>query len=264
MNQNPSYSTIDQCGRQVNMPRLPRRIVSVVPSQTELLYDLATEGEIVGITWFCVHPADRVKNATKVGGTKNLKIDEIRSLSPDLIIANKEENTREQIEELAKEFPVYVSDVYDLASALEMIRAIGKITGSSKNAETLAGQIEQAFTRLSVQKPANNRVLYLIWRKPWMATGGDTFISVMLKAAGFENAIGHQKRYPELSDQEIRELNPDQVFLSSEPYPFKEKHLAECRELVPQAQVRLVDGEMFSWYGSRLLKAAPYLEWLNG
>ena len=240
----------------------PERIISLVPSQTELLFDLDLKERIVGLTKFCIHPGDQVKSKKKVGGTKKLDIDLIRSLKPDLIIGNKEENDREQVELLMQEFPVWMSDIADLDDSLEMIAAVGQITGRSEKASSIAGQIKAAFTKLSrLQSGRKFRIAYFIWKNPYMVAGSDTFIDSVLRYAGWENAI-YESRYPELSDAGISASDPDMIFLSSEPYPFKEKHIAEFQEMCPAARIQVVDGEMFSWYGSRLLQAPAYLQTL--
>ncbi len=251
---------IDQLGREVEISRKPERIISLVPSQTELLFDLGLEERVVGITKFCVHPEEWFRIKTRVGGTKKLHFDVIRELNPDLIIANKEENNREDIEALEKDFPVWVSDVTDLDSALDMIRSVAAITDS--DASQLIDKIETGFAEL---QPLNSskRVLYLIWKNPFMAAGSGTFITDMLQRSGFENVVS-QTRYPELTEQQIIDLNPEVILLSSEPFPFKEKHIKELQEFLPNTTIKLVDGEMFSWYGSRLKYAPSYFSELIG
>jgi ABC-type Fe3+-hydroxamate transport system substrate-binding protein len=236
------------------------RIVSTVPSQTELLFDLGLDDEIVGITWFCIHPAEKVKSKTKIGGTKNLKLDVIRDLKPDLIIANKEENQREQIEALASEFPVYISDIFTLEDAYEMMQKVGELTGKNSESEELIERIKEAFLQIS-KAPKPFRTLYLIWKDPYMSIGKNTFIHHMLTdICGLQNVCSEELRYPELSIEQIKDLNPELILLSSEPYPFKEKHISELQEMLPQAKILLVDGEMFSWYGSRLKLVPGYLD----
>lgn len=251
--------TTDQLGRKFVLPQVPQRIVSVVPSQTELLFDLGLAGQVVGVTWFCERPAEQVKEKAKVGGTKNLKLEKILELEPDLIIANKEENEREQIEELAQQVPVWVSDVDDLPSALEMMRSVGHITGREEAAAELAQQVAERFQRLQpLQKPL--KTVYFIWRKPWMTIGADTFIHQVLHRCGLSNLFSNQIRYPEVDLQALKEQEPELLLLSSEPYPFKQPHLEELQAEFPQAQILLVDGQLFSWYGSRLLEAPEYLQ----
>lgn len=248
----------DMMGRQVQVPFPPKCIVSLVPSQTKLLADLGLDAEVVGITKFCVHPEAWFRNKTRVGGTKQLHLDRIRALQPDLIIGNKEENVKEQVEQLAEEFPVWMSDVTDFESALKMIESVGALVGRAEKGRELSAAIRRAFSSLRQNRPAV-RAAYFIWRKPWMVAGGDTFIHHMMALAGFENVFAHLKRYPEVGAAEVKAAQPDVLLLSSEPYPFKEKHLAEARALADNCRTLLVDGEMFSWYGSRMLMAADYL-----
>ena len=235
---------------------LPKRIVSLVPSQTELLYDLGLNEEVVGITKFCVHPHEWYRNKKRVGGTKSVHTSIIRDLTPDLVIANKEENTNEQVGELAAMYPTWVSDIKNVADAINMIESIGSLVNRVSEATAMAASIRQGFANLlKATKP--QRVLYLIWRNPWMCAGGDTFISDIITTIGWKNVV-EQHRYPEIRLDELCALNPTLILLSSEPYPFKEQHIAEIGLAVPDAKVMLVDGEMFSWYGSRMLKAIDY------
>jgi ABC-type Fe3+-hydroxamate transport system substrate-binding protein len=239
---------------------IPQRIVSLVPSQTELLFDLGLEEETVGITKFCVHPEEWFRSKTRVGGTKTINIDKITALQPDLIIANKEENVKEQIEALNAIAPVWISDIHNLDGALNMIQTIGKLTDRYEKAEIIAKLIQHRFTNLNLQGKKRLNTLYLIWRKPWMSIGSDTFIHHIMDRTSLENVCKGLARYPELTDEKIVKLNPELVLLSSEPYPFKEKHIDELQQLLPDAKIMLADGEMFSWYGSRLLHAPAYLE----
>ncbi|GAB4046308.1 ABC transporter substrate-binding protein [Spirosoma litoris] len=234
----------------------PKRIVSLVPSQTELLFDLGVGDQLVGITKFCIHPADKVKGKAIVGGTKTLNINKILTLQPDLILANKEENTREQIEALQQQYFVHLTDVATLPDALSMIRDVGALVGKQSEAETIATRIETSLCPLP-QAPRPS-VAYFIWRKPYMVAANDTFIHSMLEIAGFYNAFANQTRYPEITAEELQAIQPDLIFLSSEPYPFTESHLAEFTTICPLARIRIVDGELFSWYGSRLLRSSDY------
>lgn len=248
----------DMTGRVVEIPFPPKRIISVVPSQTELLYDLGLDEEVVGITKFCIHPDEWYRNKKRVGGTKSLHIDIISQLQPDLIIANKEENTREQIEELAALFPVWVSDIQTIDQGLQMITEVGTITGTQEKAREICSNIKAGFASLG-HTAAKKRVAYFIWRNPWMCAGGDTFISDVITTMGWENVLAGEARYPVIELYELAALQPDTILLSSEPYPFKDKHIDEIRAVLPNADIQLVDGEMFSWYGSRMQKAAVYL-----
>lgn len=229
-----------------------------MPSQTELLFYLGLDDEIAGITKFCIHPADKFKTHTKVGGTKQLDIDKIKSLKPDLIIANKEENERKQVEELMNICPVWISDISDLNGAIEMIERVGTLVGKSDEALALSNQIAQQFSNITIPY-SDLKTAYFIWRKPYMVAGQGTFIDDMLQKCGLVNVF-QQERYPEIDAEALIVANPDVVLLSSEPYPFKEKYIAELKVILPRATIQLVDGEMFSWYGSRLLYAQAYFE----
>lgn len=255
------------------IPHPPRRIISLVPSQTELLYHLGLDAEVVGITKFCIHPGHWFRHKTRIGGTKALHIERIKALEPDLIIANKEENDREQVKALMDAFPVWTSDIHTLDDALLMIREVGWITGRESPAIRLSEQIREQFDLLRASLPVNpvpRRAAYFIWRDPWMVAGGDTFINNMLQACGLENIFAGMPRYPVLTLPGLREAFKDVppagqlILLSSEPYPFKERHIDEIRTVLPGAQILLVDGEMFSWYGSRLLEAPAYFRQLFG
>ena len=239
---------------------IPKRIVSLVPSQTELLFDLGLEDETVGITKFCVHPNEWFRNKTRVGGTKTVHIDKVRFLQPDLIIANKEENVKEQVEVLSDIAPTWVSDIQTLDDALSMINHIGLLTRKEQEALKIIALIEEGFNTITNLKSSHHKALYLIWHKPWMSIGKDTFINDMLQKIGCDNVFANLNRYPELTDEAIKDSGTNLVLLSSEPYPFKEKHIALIQELLPEASIKLVDGEMFSWYGSRLIKAPSYFK----
>ena len=255
-------SVNDQMHRIVQVPANPQRIISLVPSQTELLHDLGLGDRVVGITKFCVHPESWFRNKPRVGGTKKVDIGKIRALKPDLIIGNKEENDKKDILALAAEFPVWMSDIRDLPGALEMIQHIGSLTGTVEQALEMTREIAVRFDSLVPLDPPLT-VAYLIWREPYMAAGQGTFVNDMLKHCGLVNVFDEgDARYPEVTDQELAEADPDLILLSSEPYPFKEKHIAEINMLCPGTPVRLVDGELFSWYGSRLLHAPTYLNGL--
>jgi ABC-type Fe3+-hydroxamate transport system substrate-binding protein len=253
----PLYT--DQLSRSIKISALPQRIISVVPSQTELLYDLGLREEVIGITKFCVHPEKWFETKIRIGGTKQLHIQKIKELRPDLIIANKEENKKEDIEELAKEFPVWISDVHDLSSAYAMINDIGKIVGKENESTSLIKNIASGFSKLSADQ-RKIRTTYLIWKDPYLTIGNDTFIHQMLSYAGFENIFSDKTRYPAIEVNEMIERNCELLLLSSEPYPFKQKHIDELQALFPATKILLADGELFSWYGSRMLKAPSYFQ----
>ncbi|WP_103864833.1 ABC transporter substrate-binding protein [Aquimarina sp. I32.4] len=255
----------DQLNREVVLSRIPTRIVSLVPSQTELLVDLGLSDCIVGVTKFCVHPATIRNEKVIVGGTKNINYDTIKKLNPDIILCNKEENTKEIVACLQKEYPVHVSDIFSLPEALDMIKQYGEIFDKQTEATVLITRIKSekvSFDTFIDNKP-QKRVAYFIWKKPWMVAGKDTFVDYILKMNGFVNVFGNKSRYPEITEKELILIkNVDLILLSSEPYPFSEKHLKELRNMT-NAEVILVDGEYFSWYGSRLVNAFSYFKTLH-
>ncbi len=253
----PIYT--DQLNRKVEVTEFPKRIISLVPSQTELLFDLGVGDNIVGITKYCIHPKKGVKKITKVGGTKDFDINKVIALKPDLIIANKEENYKEGIEQLEQKFPVWISDINDLKSSFEMISEIGKLVGKQKEAKNLVDKLNQDFKDLENINSERYKVLYFIWKDPFMIAGKDTFINDILERTNLENNTT-SNRYPILDEEKIKELNPQIILLSSEPYPFKEKHIQEVAQMLPNTYIRVVDGELFSWYGSRLSYSVEYLK----
>lgn len=250
----------DQLNRKIEIPFPPQRIISLVPSQTELLADLKLDNEVVGITKFCLHPDAWYSNKIKVGGTKKLNFEIIRQLQPDLIIGNKEENEQKQIEALMGQYPVWLSNVKTLNDALEMIFKTGLLTNRKSESEKIAGQIKLSFSQVKpVQRTIN--AAYLIWKKPIMTINRDTFIHDMMQHCGMKNIFArHEKRYPEIHPDALAAANPEIILLSSEPFPFSKKHIMEFESLCPNSKVMLVDGAMFSWYGSRLLKSVGYFE----
>jgi ABC-type Fe3+-hydroxamate transport system substrate-binding protein len=238
--------------------KLPRRIVSVVPSLTELLFELGLDQRVAGITKFCIHPESWYRTKTRIGGTKNLDIKKITELSPDLIIANKEENTKEQIEILKKDYPLLLTDIHNLDEAVKTISEIASITGTDKSGKIIINEIDSEFDRLKSYELAVQSCAYIIWNDPLMSVGGDTFISDILRHAGYKNVFGNKIRYPETSISELQKIKPEVILLSSEPFPFKEKHLYKMKEELIDSEIMLVDGEMFSWYGSRLKYSPAY------
>jgi len=231
----------------------PSSIVSLVPSLTELLFDLGLEEKISGRTRFCIHPEDRIINIPIVGGTKNPRIDKIKEIRPDLVIVNKEENRKEDIDKLKTTSEILLTDIESIEDALFTIYDIGKRCGAEKKAESLIRDIRKELDRIPDEPP--QRVAYFIWRDPWMTVGRDTYIHSTLKNCNLENVYGDQTRYPKTSMSELHRKNPELILLSSEPYPFKEKHQAEIQKEFSKSRVLLVDGEWFSWYGSRMLKS---------
>jgi ABC-type Fe3+-hydroxamate transport system substrate-binding protein len=238
-------------------PDKPLRIVSLVPSQTELLADLGLDSEVVGITKFCVHPQTWWRQKKRIGGTKTVDIPAVFALQPNLILANKEENVREQVLEMAAKVPTYVSEVGNLPTALHMIEEIGLLTQRQETASQLVSEIKEGFGRLMPMKPVLSAA-YLIWKDPWMTIGGDTFINHMMDQLGLSNIFADRLRYPSIDLQTLAEKSPEVLLLSSEPYPFAQKHVDQLQPLLPHTRIVLVDGEMFSWHGSRLRKAPDY------
>lgn len=235
------------------------RVISLVPSITETLFDLGLAAdEIVGRTKFCIHPKDLISKVEIIGGTKNLNLDKIKSLKPDLIIANKEENVKKQVEELMKDFEVLVTDIETLEDNDDLIEELGQIFGTEEKAQFFNHQITEIF---ELPKPERQlKVAYLIWKNPYMTVGGDTFISTILEELGFENLFKDQKRYPEVQLEDLKKA--DLIFLSSEPFPFQEKHINEIREVCVNQKIMIVDGEAFSWYGTHLAKCGEYYKGL--
>ncbi|MDH4474027.1 MAG: helical backbone metal receptor [Fluviicola sp.] len=251
-----SIITTDQMGRAVTIPFPIRRIVSLVPSQTELLIDLGLEELLVGVTKFCIHPAGMKERVGQIGGTKTVKIDQVIALKPDLVIGNKEENLQSDIEALEQHVPVWMSDIHDLETALDMIRQIGLLVEKEQISLQVIDSIRHKFNQLDQFKKSSEltKVLYLIWRKPYMAAGKGTFIDDCLTRCGWVNCVS-ETRYPEIDPTT---LQPDLILLSSEPYPFQERHIEELKAFFPSARIELVDGEYFSWYGTRMLGAPDY------
>lgn len=240
------------------------RIVSLVPSITELLYDLQLHEEVVGITKFCVRPHSWYKSKVRVGGTKTVDLDKVVALDPDLIIANREENDRQQIEKLSSRYDVWITNVHTISSALDMIRACGERTNRADLAQEIADSISEELRSYRADFTiADVPSAYFIWREPLMVAGGDTFIHHMMQQAGFDNVYVHHDRYPETDYEQLRSLSPQVLLLSSEPFPFKEQHRDTLQRAFPEARVVLVDGEIFSWYGSRMLQAPAYFRQLR-
>lgn len=253
----------DQLNRELLFEKRPQRIISLVPSQTELLVDLGLENQLVGVTKFCVHPKHLKKSKTIVGGTKNIKIEKIKILNPDIILCNKEENTEEIVGECSKICPVHISDIYTIEGSLELINMYGNLFDCTNKSNQLIDSINSQLTKfqLFIKNKKKLKVTYFIWKKPWMVVGNKTFINYLLKLNNFENKFQHKERYPKIDLKELQDL--DYIFLSSEPYPFKQKDIEELKEKTNCKNIIIVDGEYFSWYGSRLIKAFDYFKKLR-
>lgn len=254
----------DALNRKISLSAIPQRIVSLVPSQTELLVDLGLRKQIVGITKFCVHPEDFRKEKTIVGGTKQVHFDKIKELKPDIILCNKEENTLEMVQELEKIAPVWVSAISTVDDCCEIILSLGHIFSKNKTAAQLVNliQVEKKYFSDFIKNKPTLKVAYLIWKDPYMVAGNDTFINSLLELNNFKNIfLAKEGRYPEVTLEDLRQA--DLILLSSEPFPFHEKHISEIEEVAKNKKILLVDGEYFSWYGSRLLKAFTYFKELH-
>jgi len=247
----------DQLGRLLTIIDKPQRIISLVPSQTEFLIAIGLKGRLVGITKYCIHPAELVNEIPQIGGTKNPDITKIRALQPDLIIGNKEENRKEDIDDLSKEFPLWLSDIATLEDSYDMMLKLGSICDCKIPSEQIVAEIKSNWATIPYSEI--KEVLYFIWRKPYMLAGNDTFINSILQKIGFKNLID-QARYPDMDEVALKKLEPELVLLSSEPYPFKEKHIKEFEKLFPKAEIKIVDGEMFSWFGSRQVLCPDYIK----
>ncbi len=262
----------DQTGNFISIPFPPQRIISLVPSLTELLFDLGLTDEVVGITKFCVHPEQWFRNKTRIGGTKQLNLQLIESLKPDLVIAWRSGNSGVDIGKLeaVQQFcPVYCSDISNLQESYEVMEHLGFLTDRSDKATEFINNIQNSFKDLPVRaKPI--KATYLIWEEPYMTVGGDTFINHMMQLAGFENVFAAEKRYPVLTVEDLVKHDLEVVLFSSEPFPFKQKHIDAFMQKWMQQNshqqtpiLKTVDGELFSWYGSRTLYAADYFRKLR-
>lgn len=249
----------DALGREIEMPAPPQRIISLCPSLTQTLFDLGCGERVVGRTRFCIHPAQQVAQVTQVGGTKKVNFEKIAQLAPDIIFCVKEENTPEIVDTLAQQHTVFVWDVETLSAALQMITDLGEMTHTQGEAARIRYQIEESWGEFQGKIP-QRKALYFIWKEPYMIVGEHTYIHEVLNYMGIENAgeiFSH--RYPEITMEEIAAIKPELILLSSEPYPFQMHHIAAFQQIVPDAEVLIVNGEHFSWYGTGMLQAAPYL-----
>ncbi|MCG7501803.1 helical backbone metal receptor [Tenacibaculum sp. Mcav3-52] len=249
----------------MNTNKKYKRIISLVPSQTELLVDLGLEDNILGITKFCVHPTHLTKTKTIVGGTKNIKIDKIKELQPDIILCNREENTKEIVEACQQVAFTHVSDIFTLTDSIELISLYGSFFEKQIEAKKITNKLESKIIDFKkfIENKKSRKVAYFIWRNPWMVAASNTFINHLLELNKFENVYANKKRYPEVDIKNINKKKPELILLSSEPFPFKEKHILEIIEHTNNLTPILVDGEYFSWYGSRLLKAFDYFKELH-
>ena len=255
----------DQLNRVLLIEKTPKRIISLVPSQTELLCDLGLENSVVGITKFCVHPKRLKRTKSVVGGTKQIHLDKIKALEPDIILCNKEENTLAIVEELESIAPIHISDIFTIEDCLELITMYGALFNRKSESKIIISAIKekQQDFQAFVESQVSLTSIYFIWKNPWMIAANNTFINFLLELNKFQNSCSTLERYPEIKINSDAYKNVDLVLLSSEPFPFKENHVAELQPNFPNAKIILVDGEMFSWYGSRLTKAFDYFKSLR-
>lgn len=233
------------------------KIVSLVPSITEALFDLGlTENEVVGRTKFCIHPQDKIKNVPIIGGTKNINIEKIKALQPDLILANKEENVKDQVETLMDDHKVMVTNIDTIEDNYYLLKNLGKLFGKEDRAQLFNLKIYDVLNQAKLESPV--KAAYLIWKNPYMTIGSDTFIHRILSEIGFENIFKDKTRYPQITTEDLVEA--DVIMLSSEPFPFKEKHIEELQVFYPDKKIMIVDGEAFSWYGTHIAKCENYFK----
>lgn len=248
----------DHLGRLVEFSYPPKRIVSLVPGITDTLFSLNLQKEVVGRTRFCVHPKGLVDQVLKVAGTKDINLEKIRIVNPDLIFCEKEENTKEIVDQLEKEFPVFVCEIQSVHDVYKMIDDLGALTDRKREAESLRTKIAHGFDRLP--RFSGKRFAYVIWKKPYMVVGNHTYIDSVFQSIGFENAFStYAGRYPVVNEEDLQNAKLDYLFLASEPYPFKDSHREEFLDFLPEVPIKILDGEMF-WYGPRMVEAVKYFQ----
>jgi ABC-type Fe3+-hydroxamate transport system substrate-binding protein len=252
----------DQTGQHIVFESTPLKIISCVPSITEYLIEIGLKHAMVGRTKFCIFPKEAVKRIPTIGGTKKLNIAKIKTLAPDLIITNKEENTKTDVEQLQRLCNVYVSDIKNPKEAFDMMASLAQIMEKTNEFEQMKLEYEKKLVKLCPLKN-KHKCVYLIWQYPYMTIGGDTFINSMLELAGFTNIFENHKRYPVIENLEESLRDASHLLLSTEPYPFSENHVLQFKKNFPQIKVMLIDGSYMSWYGSRMIKAIDYLHNLN-
>ena len=259
---------VDASGVRVVLPRPPRRIVSLIPSITEILFALGLGEAVAGCTIFCTEPADGVAGKTRVGGEKDPKLELIRELGADLVVANVEENMREHVERLrAWGIPVYVTYPRTVADGIRLVRELGELTDAEARGSEIVHDLQARLADLRARRAgrARVRVFCPIWRHPYMTINGDTYVHDMLAECGGVNVFaGLPKRYPEVTLAEVAGVRPDVILLPDEPYRFRRAHLADFSPYpempaVRDGRVHLVDGKLLSWYGPRIARALDVL-----
>lgn len=259
----PFADITDALERRIVLAGPPKRIISLVPSLTDLLHELGLNDEVVGLTRFCERPEDWRETKTIVGGTKQVDAEQVAAVQPDLILANQEENTKADVQALSRYAPVYVTDVSTVAEATSMIRRVGALVDREERARQMATTITERFAALP--EWSSLRVAYLIWRDPYMTVGGDTFIHDVLRHGGFTSPWAQETRYPEITSDDLAAADLGAILCSTEPFPFHQKEVFtdDLRAACPNTPVHMVDGQLFSWYGPRLLDTPDYLRELR-
>lgn len=248
---------IDHLGRTVHIPTAPTRIVSICPAITSTIIELGAGDTLVGRTEYCIFPENTVEKIPIVGGTKQVDFEQIRVLAPDLILAEKEENTKVIVQTLAKEFPVFVFEVQSLAQNERFIKDLGLLVNEEQKAQQMIANLQQAFK--AFPNLEGMRVAYMIWQEPFMVVGHDTFINSILNGMGLVNPFINQKsRYPIIQFAQLADAKLDYLLLASEPYAFTSEHRRHFQQLLPKTKVLNVDGEMF-WYGSQSVPGYGYM-----
>ncbi|MEA3494417.1 MAG: helical backbone metal receptor [Bacteroidota bacterium] len=253
--------SIKSISNNFNFKDSSTKIVSLVPSITESLFYFGLKNNIKGITKYCIHPKSVTKDIPKIGGTKTVDIEKIRMLNPDIIIASKEENLKMQIETLAIDFKILLTDVNSLNDCLDLNSAFGNIFNKVNMSKELNNKIVKGFKTLN--KATKKTITYLIWENPVMIVAKNTYINDIISKIGFINAFSHLDRYPLVTDKQLTNSKSNFIFLSSEPCPFAIEHIGKYKKLCSESKIILVNGELFGWYGSRLLEAIDYFKELK-
>lgn len=248
----------DDLGRKCIIDKIPQRIISLCPSITETLCDLGLSDKIIACTDYCIHPTEVVKDFDRVGGPKNISKEKITGLSPEIIFAVKEENEPKCIEKISKKIPTYVFDINSINDGIDLIRKIGLIFEVQNKSFFFVDKIQNGYKNLP-KINSNKKCLYLVWKDPYIAVGGGTFIGSVLFQINLRNCLRNsEKRYPKININLLNDF--DLLILPSEPYSFSENDIEGLKNIYPVKQIITVDGEMFSWYGTHQLKAISYLQ----
>ena len=253
---------VDASGAPLARAAPPQRIVSLIPSTTELLCDLGLADRLVGVTAYCVEPRAVVRTKARIGGEKDPDLAAIRALAPDLVIANVEENVREHIDALrAWGIHVWVTYPRTVGESLRMIRELGEVTGTASRAAAMVAELEGDLAGTCVPSAPPVRTFYAIWRNPYMTVSGDTYISDLLAVCGAANVFASAAlRYPAVTMDEIAARRPEVILLPDEPFRFRRAHLRDFEPYsevpaVRDGRIHLVDGKPFAWHGRRLADA---------